>query len=594
MKLKYQVLLYSLIYSIFTVSLLVFIFSTLSTNIRKDDIYDVTEDGVLLLSSTIEHELHHLISVVEIIDSNPEVIMELNNSNDTYSLMNDTDRDTYISTLNDTWMNTTDINNPFIQERLDNNVANYLNDIKEHETSFFGEIFLTNEYGVVIASTDKLTTLSHQEKYWWQGAYNDGDFTIYFDDRGYDNSVGAIVLGVVYPIVDDFGDFKGMLKVNVKISGMLLEHIELINDISHEGEYLVVRRDGLIVTQEGYEPLDNYVDEGFNEYLNFNEVIIGEIKIGQENYYFGLSPILMENIEEGAIFGGEEFSIDHSQGNGSGSWVIVYYGHIDLSNRSIIKTIHYTIFISMFVILILTSISYFIGNKFSKPLMNLSQASKELSSGNYNIEIQTKSKGEVAQLYSDFNTLAKSLLTSTTSIENLEKEVNERKLLEAKLIEVSRIDELTKLYNRRAFYDFFDKYYKTALRNKTKIGIIMFDVDDFKNVNDSYGHDVGDETLKSISNTVFKITRSSDIFVRWGGEEFIILLQDMNSKALLESAERVRIAVQKIKTLKVGIVTVSIGATLSIEKENVDIIIKRADEALYEAKAKGKNRVVIL
>ncbi|WP_024791037.1 diguanylate cyclase [Lebetimonas sp. JS085] len=158
------------------------------------------------------------------------------------------------------------------------------------------------------------------------------------------------------------------------------------------------------------------------------------------------------------------------------------------------------------------------------------------------------------------------------------------------------IDVLTGAFNRRFLeekeHELFLKY-KTL---KKQVSVLMFDIDDFKKVNDTYGHDVGDMVLSEIGEIVRGILRKDDIFIRYGGEEFVIILEDVKLKEAIKIAEKLRKAIEeekiKINDEKEISVSVSIGISeLNYETDNnLFDTIKRADEKLYIAKRNGKNR----
>jgi diguanylate cyclase (GGDEF)-like protein len=121
----------------------------------------------------------------------------------------------------------------------------------------------------------------------------------------------------------------------------------------------------------------------------------------------------------------------------------------------------------------------------------------------------------------------------------------------------------------------------------------MFDIDRFKEVNDTYGHTVGDYVLRTLTQIVKANLRETDYLVRWGGEEFIIIAPDTDLKKAKILAERNRKASEKYKYDHAGTITVSFGVTQFIKDDNEDTVIKRVDDALYEAKRKGRNRVIV-
>ncbi len=158
-------------------------------------------------------------------------------------------------------------------------------------------------------------------------------------------------------------------------------------------------------------------------------------------------------------------------------------------------------------------------------------------------------------------------------------------------------DQLTGLYNRRYLEEMLEKIAASTLRGKTLLGVLMIDIDYFKKVNDTYGHDAGDEVLKSLSQVLVNNIRQSDFVVRFGGEEFIIILQNLQSEnSIAIIAEKIRHAFEETKigiNGKIISKTISIGtATFPTDTNKIWKAIKYADLALYEAKKTGRNKVV--
>ncbi len=158
-------------------------------------------------------------------------------------------------------------------------------------------------------------------------------------------------------------------------------------------------------------------------------------------------------------------------------------------------------------------------------------------------------------------------------------------------------DPMTKLYNRRYFIEMSEPLLDLAKRNKTDTAIMMLDIDKFKNINDTYGHKIGDDMIILLSNKLRECSRKSDIVSRWGGEEFVILLPHTNLDGALIIAQKLRVTVENLvlhvqedTELKC---TVSIGISMvdNANDLNVEASINRADEALYEAKDSGRNKI---
>jgi diguanylate cyclase (GGDEF)-like protein len=157
-------------------------------------------------------------------------------------------------------------------------------------------------------------------------------------------------------------------------------------------------------------------------------------------------------------------------------------------------------------------------------------------------------------------------------------------------------DFLTGLYNRQKFFDILSTEVKRTRRYKNPLSLIMFDIDFFKKINDNYGHDIGDEVLKLISETVQRLVREQDSVVRWGGEEFIILLPETNINGSETVAKKLNKTIKKIKEKDLPSITISLGVTTYRDTDdgNINKTLKRVDEALYIAKDTGRDKVVVL
>lgn len=159
-----------------------------------------------------------------------------------------------------------------------------------------------------------------------------------------------------------------------------------------------------------------------------------------------------------------------------------------------------------------------------------------------------------------------------------------------KLYSQSLVDGLTGVFNRNKFKDLCSEGTKSLIADK--VGIMMLDIDFFKNVNDTYGHSVGDDVLKSITRLAKSCIRESDMIIRWGGEEFVIFcLGCTDEKRLFTIAEKIRKTIEADKSM-VTHVTVSIGVSV-YDGENYEASVAKADKALYYAKMNGRNQVVV-
>lgn len=156
-------------------------------------------------------------------------------------------------------------------------------------------------------------------------------------------------------------------------------------------------------------------------------------------------------------------------------------------------------------------------------------------------------------------------------------------------------DDLTGFGNKRALDAGLHREAELAVRHKTPLSILMLDVDHFKKINDSMGHIAGDKILKDLAATIKKSARQSDLCFRFGGEEFMVILDDTDSVQAINIAERIRLSVEEYAYSykgKIIPVTISLGTATYEQNETLEAFKDRADKALYKAKGQGRNLVV--
>ncbi len=160
-------------------------------------------------------------------------------------------------------------------------------------------------------------------------------------------------------------------------------------------------------------------------------------------------------------------------------------------------------------------------------------------------------------------------------------------------------DGLTRLYNRHYLDTHLKNLVRQAADQERSLSLVIMDMDHFKSVNDTYGHNVGDEVLKTLSGIIVNTIRSADLAARYGGEEFVVLMPETDAIRCFEAAERLRKAIELAPfpishadgTIRK---TVSIGCSTMVKNDTPESLLKRADEALYEAKNTGRNKVMPL
>ena len=173
--------------------------------------------------------------------------------------------------------------------------------------------------------------------------------------------------------------------------------------------------------------------------------------------------------------------------------------------------------------------------------------------------------------------------------ESIEQKMSALKSERTQMQILSEQDPLTQLCNRRGIEKLFPEL---ILNRNSNIGVILFDIDHFKNINDQYGHSIGDTVLCKVAQRCKASLRKDDLCARWGGEEFLIIVQGAGDTALYRIAENLRMVISDLPVDPVGKVTASFGVTQFCSTDSIESLLQRVDEAMYLAKHQGRNRVV--
>lgn len=158
---------------------------------------------------------------------------------------------------------------------------------------------------------------------------------------------------------------------------------------------------------------------------------------------------------------------------------------------------------------------------------------------------------------------------------------------------LAMVDSLTEIYNRLKFQQILEVEWEKVIRSDEKIAIILFDIDNFKTVNDTYGHDFGDLALIQLAELMKSKVEQQHVFARWGGEEFIILVTNTVEKEAFQVAESLRFFIETKQFTGISKLTASFGVALYEQGTTREELMQRADIALYEAKKNGKNQVCV-
>lgn len=170
-------------------------------------------------------------------------------------------------------------------------------------------------------------------------------------------------------------------------------------------------------------------------------------------------------------------------------------------------------------------------------------------------------------------------------------DITERKRTEGIIQRLATTDSLTGIVNRHEFSRILSIEMARTDRYGVPMSLVMYDIDNFKGVNDSFGHAVGDDVLRSVTDLIKADIRLTDVLARWGGEEFMVLMPHSNLEGASSAAEKLRLTLARESFDRVGSVTASFGVSEFVPQEDANALIKRVDDALYRAKESGRNRV---
>lgn len=235
----------------------------------------------------------------------------------------------------------------------------------------------------------------------------------------------------------------------------------------------------------------------------------------------------------------------------------------------------------------------------TRPLSRLLDGVHRMEKGELDTRITANSGGELQELEAGFNQMAekleashKSMMEVNANLENLVvARTRELELRNHDLELLSSTDRLTGLYNRLKLEQILDEEHQRSQRYGTSFSLAIVDIDLFKQVNDTHGHQTGDQVLINIARILQDHVRSMDAVGRWGGEEFLVIFRETTIHAAIATAEKLRCAIANHEFEVVGKKTASFGVTSYYHPDNINEMMKRADNALYHAKNCGRNRV---
>lgn len=263
--------------------------------------------------------------------------------------------------------------------------------------------------------------------------------------------------------------------------------------------------------------------------------------------------------------------------------------------------------LSALLLLAIVAFGSLLNRSVIQPMSALNQAALDIEQGRFERaqSLEDRSKDEIGEVTRAFRQMASALKEYTSKLEKmvaqrteeLERTATELQRTNEDLDRLSRTDRLTQVSNRFDLVEHLEVEGARARRNRIPCGVIMLDLDHFKDVNDRFGHHAGDEVLKETAATIAKMLRAQDVVGRWGGEEFLVLLPGNTLEESQTVAEKIRSAIERM-TVHVDGQAIPVTASQGVyvfapeQAQEISACIKQADNALYQAKAQGRNRVV--
>jgi diguanylate cyclase (GGDEF)-like protein len=286
---------------------------------------------------------------------------------------------------------------------------------------------------------------------------------------------------------------------------------------------------------------------------------------------------------------------------GRDGWELVIETPFHVAFAPVLESVSRIFVIDLVVILLFSFLAYRVTGAVVRPIERLSDWARRIAQGQTDLEFpDTGGRDELGLLARTFNDMMRQLRRNQEEIETANRSLLDRNLRLQQANEVlnqlSITDGLTKLHNHRFFQDHLTREIKRVSRTGESLAMLLIDIDDFKQLNDRFGHAAGDEMLKRIAPLLNQAVRETDLVARYGGEEFVILALNTDAQGAYPLAEKVRTSIAESSfilddSLRPLRITVSVG--VATYRGNRKRFFQRADEALYRAKAQGKNCVVL-
>ena len=436
---------------------------------------------------------------------------------------------------------------------------NQLDILKQSENGHFNSIFITDADGVIQLMSPKVIRFKERETPVTIRAGRKINSDVVekslstkkpFISEPYITSSGTLLILITAPIINESGLFEGVMVGTIYLEDENAIKTVLSSNKYSDGSYVyAVDQNNRII----YHPDEDKIYENVSQ-----TPIVKAVGRGKS----GNDYVTDEN--------GKEYFAGYSHIESLG-WGVILLTPTSILHEPLNKLVFKIITQSTLILLIILVIAMFLVNRLTKPLTKLAEYSERLITTNKlnhpNDELIINSNiYEINQLY------------------------RRMRIQLLKLNQEIQLDGLTGIANRKAF----DTIIHEWMEQKQQFSLVMLDIDDFKKINDTYGHLVGDDVIKFLASILISFSKEEDICFRYGGEEFGLLLKGKEEEEARGIAEQFRVKIASTQSPTGKTITVSLGMTsLQASDETPKAIIERADKALYQSKQSGKNQVMV-
>lgn len=388
---------------------------------------------------------------------------------------------------------------------------------------------------------------------------------------------GRKTVDISLPLMDRSGQFAGLVTVHVNAQ-VLHADIEALQ-IHEAGAAYLLSPEGMILTHHK----ENLTGQSIGQYTSEETMRVLEDTVLKEP----IGSTTYTNL------GGIDITASYAVVNQTGWRAVISTPEADLLSaaREAKLTAHW---LTKLFAVIMILIAILLSRVLVKPVLVLTERMRRAAGGDLSGRLEVRSKDEIGMLTSNINEMLDSFQTMISDLEKSTRSEQELLIRTVMMDSASKFDSLTGLYNHKSYHEYMDKLMEQTNLHEYHMTLAALDIDNFKKVNDTFGHGAGDIALKVTAACIRDQLDTNDFAARYGGEEFVILLTSKSHDQNIQILETIRqtIAESPIEALDGSAITISIGVHHLQEGDTKEQVFSLADQALYEAKRTGKNKVV--